>query len=79
MLLATAIIRYQYIMKDVMAAHIELYNKVRWMLCYILVAGWLSFSNNFEQSVHDRVRSECGGKFKDLLLAVLNAAWPEQI
>jgi hypothetical protein len=31
MLLATAIIRYQNVMKDVMAAHIELYNKVRYM------------------------------------------------
>ena len=47
----------QHVMKDVMAAHIELYSK----------------------SIHDRVREECSGKLKDLLLAVLNAAWPEGI
>jgi hypothetical protein len=31
------------------------------------------------QSIHDRVREECSGKLKDLLLAVLNAVWPEGI
>lgn len=31
----------------------------------------------FGKSVHDRVRDECGGKYKELLLAVLNAVWPE--
>lgn len=56
LLLTCCIIRYQMVMKDVMAAHIELYGK----------------------SVHDRVREECGGKYKSLLLAVLNAVWPEQ-
>ncbi|ACI65915.1 annexin [Phaeodactylum tricornutum CCAP 1055/1] len=30
------------------------------------------------KTIHDRVRSEVGGKFKDLLLQVLNTAWPEQ-
>lgn len=55
LLLTTCIIRYQMVMKDVMAAHIELFGK----------------------SVHDRVREECGGKYKTLLLAVLNAVWPE--
>jgi annexin A13 len=39
MLLATAIIRYQHIMKDVMTAHIELYSKVRSIQNYILAAG----------------------------------------
>lgn len=33
MLLATSIIRYQYVMKEVMAAHIELYHKVRYDQC----------------------------------------------
>ena len=55
LLLTCCIIRYQMVMKDVMAAHIELYGK----------------------SVHDRVRTECRGKYKELLLAVLNAVWPE--
>jgi Annexin len=55
LLLTCCIIRYQMVMKDVMAAHIELYGK----------------------SVHDRVRTECRGKHKELLLAVLNAVWPE--
>ena len=55
MLLLTAIIRYQNIMRHVMAAHIELYSK----------------------TIHDRVREETSGKFKDLLLAVLNAVWDE--
>jgi hypothetical protein len=31
----------------------------------------------YGKSVHDRVRSECSGKYKTLLLAVLNAVWPE--
>jgi len=55
MLLTFSIIRYQMVMKDVMAAHIELYGK----------------------SLHDRVRNECGGKYKTLLLSILNAVWPE--
>lgn len=55
LLLTSSIIRYQMVMKDVMAAHIELFGK----------------------TIHDRVRSECGGDLKKLLLAVLNAVWPE--
>lgn len=31
----------------------------------------------FGKTVHDRVRSECGGKYKAVLLQVLNTAWPE--
>lgn len=31
----------------------------------------------FGKSIHDRVRSEAGGKYKALLLAILNAVWPE--
>ena len=31
----------------------------------------------FGKTVHDRVRSECGGKLKTILLQVLNTAWPE--
>lgn len=31
----------------------------------------------FGKSIHDRVRHECNGKFKTLLLEVLNAVWPE--
>jgi Annexin len=31
----------------------------------------------FGKTVHDRVRSECKGKYKELLLQVLNTAWPE--
>lgn len=56
LLLTCCVIRYQDVMKDVMAAHIELFGK----------------------SVHDRVRSECGGKYKDVLLTALNAVWPEE-
>merc|ERR1712150_124574 len=52
-LLTCCIVRYQHIMKDVMAAHMELYGK----------------------SVHDRVRSECTGRYKEVLLTVLNAVW----
>mmetsp|Transcript_28086 Transcript_28086/g.78759 ORF Transcript_28086/g.78759 Transcript_28086/m.78759 type:complete len:336 (+) Transcript_28086:72-1079(+) len=57
LLLTTCVVRYQEVMKDVMAAHIEEYGK----------------------SVHDRVREECGGKYKTVLLAALNAVWPEQV
>lgn len=32
----------------------------------------------YGKTIQDRVRSECGGKFKDLLLKVLNTAWPEE-
>lgn len=32
----------------------------------------------FGKTVHDRVRSECGGKYKDVLLQVCNTAWPEE-
>lgn len=32
----------------------------------------------FGKSVHDRVRSETGGKYKEALLATLNAVWPEE-
>jgi annexin A13 len=31
----------------------------------------------YGKSVHDRVRSECKGAYKDVLLAALNAVWPE--
>jgi hypothetical protein len=43
-------------MKDVMAAHIELYGK----------------------SLHDRVRNETSGDYQKVLLALLNAVWPEE-
>ena len=56
MLLMCSVIRYQDVMTEVMAAHIELFGK----------------------TIHDRVRSECGGKFKTLLLEILDVAWPEQ-
>jgi len=56
LLLTTCIVRYQHILKDVMAAHIELYGK----------------------TIHDRVRSETSGNYKELLLTVLNAIWPEE-
>lgn len=56
LLLTCCIIRYQMVMKDVMAAHIELYGN----------------------SIHERVRSEVGGKFKKMLLESLNAVWPEE-
>lgn len=32
----------------------------------------------FGKTIHDRVRSEVGGKFKTLLLQILNTAWPEE-
>lgn len=31
----------------------------------------------FGKTIHDRVRSEVSGKYKDLLLQILNTAWPE--
>lgn len=31
----------------------------------------------FSKSIQDRIRSECGGKYRDILLAVMNTAWPE--
>jgi hypothetical protein len=32
----------------------------------------------YGKTIHDRVRSEAGGKYKDLLLKILDTAWPEQ-
>mmetsp|Transcript_1071 Transcript_1071/g.2348 ORF Transcript_1071/g.2348 Transcript_1071/m.2348 type:complete len:335 (+) Transcript_1071:139-1143(+) len=32
----------------------------------------------FGKTIHERVRSECGGDYKKLLLAVLNTVWPEE-
>jgi Annexin len=32
----------------------------------------------YGKTIHDRVRNEVGGKFKALLLQILNTAWPEQ-
>jgi hypothetical protein len=32
----------------------------------------------YGKTIHDRVRKEVGGKFKTLLLQVLNATWPEE-
>ena len=32
----------------------------------------------FGKTLHERVRKECGGKFRALLLQVLNAVWPEE-
>ena len=31
----------------------------------------------YGKTIHERVRSEVGGKYKTLLLQVLNVAWPE--
>merc|ERR1712232_1306023 len=56
LLLSCGIIRHQYVMKDVMGAHIDLY----------------------EKTLHDRVRSETSGNYKQMLLIVLNAVWPEE-
>ena len=32
----------------------------------------------FGSSIHERVRKETGGKYKELLLQILNTVWPEQ-
>ena len=32
----------------------------------------------FGKTIHERVRSEVGGKYKELLLQVLNTVWPEE-
>lgn len=32
----------------------------------------------YQKTIHDRVRSEVGGKYKALLLQVLNTVWPEE-
>jgi hypothetical protein len=55
LLLTCCIIRYQNIMSQVQAAHIELFGK----------------------SIQDRIRSECGGNYREILLAVANTGWPE--
>ena len=54
-LLTCCIIRYQDIMSNVMASHIE----------------------QFGKSIHERVRSETSGSYKEVLLAILDTAWPE--
>lgn len=54
-LLTACCIRYQYVMQQVMSAHIDLFGK----------------------TVQDRIRHETSGKYKDLLLAIVNKAWPE--
>lgn len=56
LLLTCCLIRYQLVMGQVQAAHIELHGK----------------------TIHERIRSECGGKFRELLLQVVNAVWPEE-
>lgn len=56
LLLTCCIIRYQEIIKNVMAAHIEQYGK----------------------TIHERVRSETSGSYKDTLLTALNTVWPEE-
>jgi hypothetical protein len=33
----------------------------------------------FGKSIHDRVREETGGKYKTLLLQILNTVWPEDV
>lgn len=32
----------------------------------------------YGKTIHDRVRKEVGGKYKALLLQILDTAWPEQ-
>jgi len=32
----------------------------------------------FGKSIHDRIRHECGGNYKDLLLALVNKVFPEE-
>lgn len=32
----------------------------------------------YGKTIHERVRSEVGGKYKALLLQVLNVVWPEE-
>lgn len=32
----------------------------------------------YGKTIHDRVKSETGGHYKELLLTVLNAVWPEE-
>lgn len=32
----------------------------------------------YGKTIHERVRSEVGGKYKALLLQVLNTVWPEE-
>lgn len=41
--------------------------------------GHINFAHEdlYGKSVHDRVRSECGGKYEDLLLSLLNKVCPE--
>mmetsp|Transcript_23827 Transcript_23827/g.33311 ORF Transcript_23827/g.33311 Transcript_23827/m.33311 type:complete len:333 (+) Transcript_23827:125-1123(+) len=56
MLLTCCLIRYQPVMREVYAAHIEMYGK----------------------TIHDRIRHETRGKYKDALLAIVNTVWPEE-
>jgi len=34
--------------------------------------------NEFGKSIHDRVRDECSGQYKSVLLTALNTVWPEE-
>jgi len=54
-LLICSLIRYQHIMGDVNACHIDMFGK----------------------SIHDRIREETKGKYKDLLLTLMNKVYPE--
>lgn len=56
LLLTTTIIRFQHIMGEVNAAHIELFGK----------------------SVHERVRHETKGNYRDLLITLMNKVFPEE-
>jgi hypothetical protein len=31
----------------------------------------------FSKTIQDRIRHETSGKYRDILLAVINTAWPE--
>lgn len=37
-----------------------------------------SHIEQFGKTIHERVRSETSGNYRDVLLATLNTAWPEE-
>mmetsp|Transcript_766 Transcript_766/g.895 ORF Transcript_766/g.895 Transcript_766/m.895 type:complete len:81 (-) Transcript_766:71-313(-) len=44
------------------------------------VMGHVNFAHEelYGKSIQDRVKDECGGNYKDLLLALINKACPEE-
>lgn len=44
----------------------------------IIKGVMISHMEQFGKTIHERVRSETSGHYKDVLLAALNTVWPEE-